>query len=74
MAETRVWRQRSDAYGGHDVTVAPGFRVLADLQELRWTNFVMGKSESNEAAGREVRHRIACLRGEVLRPWTWTAF
>lgn len=68
------YRSFVDAYGGYDVTTTPGFRVLADIQELRWTNFVIGKSESNEAAGREVRHRIACLRGEVPRPWTWTAF
>jgi aminoglycoside phosphotransferase (APT) family kinase protein len=62
------------AYGGYDVTAMPGFRVLADLQELRWTYFVIRKSESSPAAGREAQHRIACLRGEVARPWTWAAF
>jgi hypothetical protein len=56
------------------VTATPGFRVLADIQELRWTKFVIRKSASNEAAGREARRRIACLRGEVPRTWIWDAF
>jgi hypothetical protein len=72
--DDQQYRAFVDAYGGRDVTATPGFRVLADLQELRWTNVVMGKSESDETAAREVRHRIACLRGEVPRPCTWTAF
>jgi hypothetical protein len=68
------YRSFVHAYGGYDVTATPGFRVLADIQELRWTKFVIRKSASNEAADREARHRIACLRGEVPRPWTWAAF
>jgi hypothetical protein len=62
------------AYGGYDVTATPGFRVIADIQELRWTRFVLSKAESSAAAAREARHRIACLQGEEPRPWTWAAF
>src|SRR5699024_6229203 len=62
------------AYGDHDVTATPGFRVLADIQELRWVVFVLGKAANSAHAVREAQHRIACLRGEIPRPWTWTAF
>lgn len=62
------------AYGGHDVTSTSAFRVLADIQELRWVVFVLGKAADSVDAARETRHRVACLRGEVPRPWTWTAF
>ena len=62
------------AYGGYDVRNAPWFRALADLQELRWTAFVAVKAAQNADAGVEVSHRLACLRGEVPRPWRWTAF
>lgn len=63
-----------DAYGGHDLTTEPVFRTLADIQEIRWTAFVLTKSSTDPRAHHEARHRIACLRGEVPRPWTWTAF
>ena len=62
------------AYSGYDVREAPWFRTLADLQELRWTAFVAGKAAHNADAAAEVSHRLACLRGEVPRPWRWTAF
>jgi hypothetical protein len=62
------------AYGGHDVTTTPGFRVLAEIQELRWVCFVISKAETSQDANREARHRIACLRGDVPRPWSWSAF
>ncbi|GAA1233065.1 aminoglycoside phosphotransferase family protein [Prauserella halophila] len=62
------------AYGGHDVTTTAAFRVLADSQELRWVAFVLGKAVASAQAARETRHRIACLRGQVDRPWFWTAF
>ncbi len=62
------------AYGGHDVTTTPGFRVLADIQELRWVVFVLDKATTSAHAARETHHRIACLKGEIARPWTWTAF
>lgn len=62
------------AYGGHDVIETPTFDVLAKIQELRWVCFVLSKSGSNAAARREAHHRIACLRGDIPRPWTWTAF
>ncbi|WP_409185967.1 phosphotransferase family protein [Amycolatopsis sp. VS8301801F10] len=61
------------AYGGHDITATPLFRTLADVAELRWTAFVLGKT-TNPEARQETRHRIACLRGHAPRPWTWTAF
>ncbi|GAB3484797.1 phosphotransferase family protein [Amycolatopsis cihanbeyliensis] len=62
------------AYGGHDVTVVPGYRTMADIQELRWVCFVLSKAHTSDRAATETRHRIACLRGEVPRPWSWTAF
>lgn len=62
------------AYGGHDVREAPWFRTLADLQELRWTAFVADKAAHNTDAAAEVSHRLACLRGEIPRPWKWAAF
>lgn len=63
-----------NAYGGHNVTMSPGYRTLADLQELRWLSFVLSKAPDNPAAEHEVIHRIACLRGDIPQPWTWTAF
>lgn len=62
------------AYGGRDVLKTPSFRVLAEIQELRWVSFVISKSEMNPEASKEARHRIACLRGDAPRPWSWTAF
>lgn len=62
------------AYGGHDVTGTPWFRAMADIQELHWTTFVADKANYDPSAAREARHRIACLRGLVPKPWTWTAF
>lgn len=62
------------AYGGYDVRDAPWFRTLADLQELRWTAYVADKAATNPDAADEVSHRLACLRGEIPRPWTWAAF
>lgn len=62
------------AYGGYDVREAPWFRALADLQELRWTAYVAFKAAHNAGAAAEVSHRLACLRGEIPRPWRWTAF
>ncbi|MET8428459.1 aminoglycoside phosphotransferase family protein [Nocardia sp. NPDC004860] len=62
-----------DAYGGYDVTLWPGYRVLADIQELRWVGFALGRSDTRQAAAIEAEHRIACLRGLVPKPWTWRA-
>lgn len=63
-----------NAYGGFDVTDSPYYSLLAAVQELRWVCFVLGKADSNPIALRETRHRISCLRGELPRPWSWTAF
>lgn len=68
------YRSFVEAYGGHDVTASSNFRTLADIQELRWVCFVISKSRSSVRAKSEVGHRIACLRGEIPRPWSWTAF
>ncbi len=68
------YREFVAAYGGHDVTTTSAFRVLADIQELRWVIFVLGKAADSPDAARETQHRIACLRGKVPRPWTWAAF
>jgi aminoglycoside phosphotransferase len=62
------------AYGGYDVTSSSAYRVLADIQELRWVCFVLSKSESSRNAAAETQHRLACLKGAVPRPWKWTAF
>lgn len=68
------YRAFVEAYGGYDVIAWPGFRTLAAVQELRWVCFVLGKANRDQAAEREARHRIACLRGDVTRPWSWSAF
>lgn len=62
------------AYGGYDVTTARDYRTVANIQELRWVCFVLSKSQASEDATAEACHRIACLKSEVPRPWTWTAF
>jgi aminoglycoside phosphotransferase (APT) family kinase protein len=62
-----------DAYGT-DVTTALAFPTFARIQELRWLCFAISKSATSTTAAAEVRHRIACLRGDIPRPWTWTAF
>lgn len=72
--EETEYRDFVDSYGGYDVTAWDGFRVLADIQELRWLSFVLAKAPDDPEASIEVRHRIACLRGEIPRPWTWRAF
>lgn len=61
------------AYGGYDVTAVSGYRTIADLQELRWVCFALSKSDTSTDAAHEARHRIACLRGDLPRPWSWTA-
>jgi aminoglycoside phosphotransferase (APT) family kinase protein len=62
------------AYGGYDMTAWSGYRTLATTRELRWTAFVLGKGTTDQHAAEEARHRVACLRGEINRPWTWSAF
>lgn len=61
-----------DAYAA-DVTTHPAFRLLADIHELRWTVFALSRSGTNESAAGQVRHRLACIRGEFARPWRWDA-
>jgi Phosphotransferase enzyme family len=63
-----------NASGGFDITTWPGYRTLAAIRELRWFSFVLSKAASDERAAVESRHRLACLRGEISRPWTWSAF
>jgi hypothetical protein len=67
------YRAFVDAYGGYDVTTWPGYRTLADILELRWVCFALAKASTNPVAADQARHRIACLRGEIPRPWRWTA-
>jgi aminoglycoside phosphotransferase (APT) family kinase protein len=67
------YRAFVSAYGGYEVTEWPGFRVLADIQELRWVGFALSLTGANGDAADQARHRIACLRGEVARPWKWEA-
>jgi hypothetical protein len=62
-----------DAYGGYDVTGWSGFRILADLEELRWTCFALAKASRDPETERQARHRVACLKDQITRPWTWTA-
>lgn len=59
---------------GLDVTKHAAYRTLADIQELRWTSYVIGKAEHDPAAATEARHRISCMQGQVSRPWLWKAF
>ena len=59
---------------GIDVTTTSAYRTLADIQELRWTSYVIGKADYDPAAAREAAHRIACMRGEKPKPWAWSAF
>lgn len=61
-------------YGGRDITATVNFRGMADIQELRWLGFVLSKVRTRQGAAAEARHRVACLRGRVDRPWTWAAF
>lgn len=58
---------------GHDVTTSPDFGLLASIQELRWACFALRVAETEPRHRAEALHRIACLRGEVPRPWTWSA-
>ncbi|MGY1929522.1 phosphotransferase enzyme family protein [Nocardia gipuzkoensis] len=62
-----------NAYGGYDVTARPDFRVFADIQELRWVGFALERTSASRTAARQAKHRIACLRGAVPRPWQWEA-
>jgi hypothetical protein len=61
------------AYGGYDVTQIDDYRTLADIQELRWTCFALKIATTSTNAAREARHRLACLRGDLPRPWIWQA-
>jgi aminoglycoside phosphotransferase (APT) family kinase protein len=70
---TDDYRAFVHAYGGYDVLQSPRFRVFADIQELRWVCFALSKSTVSAHAATEARHRLACLRGEVPRPWSWNA-
>jgi len=63
----------TDAYGA-DITTWSGFRTVATICELRWTAFVLSKADGANRATTEAHHRVACLRGEVARPWSWSAF
>lgn len=67
------YRAFVDAYGVYDVTTWPGYRTLADILELRWVCFALGKAASDPVAADQAHHRIACLRGEIPRPWHWAA-
>lgn len=61
------------AYGGHDMTTTPEFRIYADIQELRWASFALSLAHHRPAARTEVAHRVACLRGRIPKPWRWEA-
>lgn len=58
---------------GYDVITSASFRTIASIQELRWTCFALRMAETEPRDRAEALHRIACLRGEVPRPWTWAA-
>ncbi|PFG50462.1 phosphotransferase family enzyme [Amycolatopsis sulphurea] len=67
------YRSLVTAYGGYDVTTAPGYLTFADIQELRWVCFALSKADARQDAADQARHRIACLRGDLPRPWSWDA-
>lgn len=62
-----------DAYG-FDVTESAGYRTLVEIYELRLTAYALVRAGDNAATAREALHRLACLRGEVARPWVWKSF
>ncbi|RSM50918.1 aminoglycoside phosphotransferase family protein [Amycolatopsis balhimycina DSM 5908] len=70
---TDDYRSFVAAYGGYDVTTVPSYRTLADIQELRWVCFALSKSDARPEAADQARHRIACIRGDLPRPWSWAA-
>lgn len=72
--DAKDYRSFVNTYGGFDVIDSPRYSVLAAIQELRWVCFVLSKADSNPMALQETRHRISCLRGELRRPWSWSAF
>ncbi|OZM82042.1 hypothetical protein CFP66_12210 [Pseudonocardia sp. MH-G8] len=61
-----------DAYGD-DVLTWPAYPLATAIQELRWVAFALSKADDPPALP-EIRHRVACIRGTVPKPWTWTAF
>jgi aminoglycoside phosphotransferase len=67
------YRSFVEAYGGHDITRWPEFRLFADIQELRWVAFALERARASKAAAAQAKHRIACLRGAVPLPWQWEA-
>ncbi|TQM14789.1 phosphotransferase family protein [Pseudonocardia kunmingensis] len=58
---------------GDDVFAWPAYPLAAAVQELRWVAFALSKADEPLAIP-EIRHRVACIRGAVPKPWTWTAF
>lgn len=67
-----AYQSFAHAYG-HDVTTWGGFRTVADTQELRWLCFALEIAVRDPGAAKEAAHRIACLRGDIPKPWTWAA-
>lgn len=53
------------AYGGPEVVTWPGFRDLADAQELRWTAFALSKADTTETAhaSKPAPHCLPARRG-----------
>jgi len=66
------YREFVDSYGSN-ILDWPGYRCFASIQELRWVAFALGKADDTETLP-EIRHRIACIRGDVPKPWSWRAF
>ncbi|WP_433521560.1 phosphotransferase enzyme family protein [Nocardia pseudovaccinii] len=62
-----------NAYGGHDITDWSDFRLFADIQELRWVGFALERAAASEGAAQQAKHRIACVRGQIPKPWVWKA-
>ncbi|WP_329060587.1 aminoglycoside phosphotransferase family protein [Amycolatopsis sp. NBC_01480] len=71
--EVGEYRSFVSEYGGYDLTSVSGYRTFADIQELRWVCFALSKAGVRRDAATQVRHRIACIRGDLPRPWTWDA-
>jgi phosphotransferase family enzyme len=67
------YRSFVESYGDYDVTLVDDYRILADIQELRWLGFALKKAMTSSGAAHEARHRFACLRGQLPRPWSWRA-
>lgn len=57
---------------GRDVTIWPGYPVLARARELRMTTYAAQHAARNPEWREQAQYRVDCLRGRHgARPWSW---